>query len=147
MIKHTGIPIASIHLMGHSAGAHIVGGAGALLTSGRISRITGKSCSYPFKKMRNQINSTFEIKIGLDPGVLPGNNNDPDTLLDITDADFIDVIHTNGKFQIELIYMLNFGSLHFLLIFIESTGGVVANGEVGIYDAIGHVDFYVTFFS
>ena len=97
--------------------------------------------------MRNQIKSTFEIKIGLDPGVLPGNNNDPDTLLDITDADFIDVIHTNGKFQIELIYMLNFGSLHFLLIFIESTGGVVANGEVGIYDAIGHVDFYVTFFS
>jgi phosphatidic acid-selective phospholipase A1 len=43
LIRNTGIAIASIHLMGHSAGAHIVGGAGALVTSGRITRITGKS--------------------------------------------------------------------------------------------------------
>ena len=34
------------------------------------------------------------IIIGLDPGILPFAGND--TLLDITDAEFIDIIHTNG---------------------------------------------------
>ena len=43
LINSTGISISSFHLTGHSAGAHIVGGAGALVTSGRIPRITGKA--------------------------------------------------------------------------------------------------------
>ena len=42
LIKNTGIDIGLFHLIGHSAGAHLVGGAGALVTSGRIPRITGR---------------------------------------------------------------------------------------------------------
>ncbi len=44
-----GAPIESFHLMGHSAGAHIVGVAGAAVTSGRILRITGKTSIPMFK--------------------------------------------------------------------------------------------------
>ena len=42
LINTTGSAICLFHLIGHSAGAHLCGVAGALVTSGRIPRITGK---------------------------------------------------------------------------------------------------------
>jgi hypothetical protein len=36
-----GTPLSKFHLIGHSAGTHFAGGAGAEVTSGKIPRITG----------------------------------------------------------------------------------------------------------
>ena len=41
LVETTETSFSSIHLMGHSLGAHVVGGAGAAVTLGRIPRITG----------------------------------------------------------------------------------------------------------
>ena len=46
LVANTGAPFSSIHLMGHSLGAHVVGGAGAAVTLGRIPRITGNLAIY-----------------------------------------------------------------------------------------------------
>ncbi|XP_045031572.1 inactive pancreatic lipase-related protein 1 [Daphnia magna] len=73
LVGNTGAPFESIHLMGHSLGAHVVGGAGAAVTLGRIPRITG-----------------------LDPAGPLFSLNETDTRLDTTDGDFVDIIHTNG---------------------------------------------------
>ncbi|XP_046647465.1 pancreatic lipase-related protein 3-like [Daphnia pulicaria] len=59
--------------MGHSLGAHVVGGAGAAVSLGRVPRITG-----------------------LDPAGPLFTLNDTETRLDTTDGDFVDIIHTNG---------------------------------------------------
>ena len=55
--------------------------------------------------------------IGLDPGEGPFKLNETDTRLDISDADFVDIIHTNG--------------------------GNFINGEIAFIEPIGHLDFYV----
>ena len=36
-----GAPLSSFHLIGHSAGAHLVGAAGASVTHGKVPRVTG----------------------------------------------------------------------------------------------------------
>lgn len=55
---------------------------------------------------------------GLDPAKADiWSLTDPATCLDITDAEFVDVIHTNG--------------------------GETANGEIAFDEPMGHADFYV----
>ncbi|XP_017470989.1 PREDICTED: inactive pancreatic lipase-related protein 1-like [Rhagoletis zephyria] len=61
----------SIHLIGHSLGAHIMGYAGSY-TKYRLGRITGLDPARP----------AFEGSTG------------PENHLDVTDAEFVDVIHT-----------------------------------------------------
>ncbi|XP_022917739.1 lipoprotein lipase-like [Onthophagus taurus] len=71
-----GVPLSQIHLIGHSLGAHISGFAGkyVLATSGkRIGRITG-----------------------LDPAGPSWEKKDADSRLAVGDADFVDVMHTDG---------------------------------------------------
>ncbi|VVC41779.1 Triacylglycerol lipase family,Lipase/vitellogenin,Lipase, N-terminal,Alpha/Beta [Cinara cedri] len=65
--------VDSIHLIGHSMGAHIVGFVGKILTN-QIPRITG-----------------------LDPAKPLYANSDPVDRIDKTDGKFVDIIHTNGK--------------------------------------------------
>ncbi|XP_057366474.1 pancreatic triacylglycerol lipase-like [Daphnia carinata] len=91
--ENTGAPLGSFHLIGFSLGAHVVGGAGAAVVSGNLPRITG-----------------------LDPAAPGFSINDTETRLDTTDADFVDVIHTNS--------------------------GPIYLGDVSMEEAIGHVDFY-----
>lgn len=70
----SGISLSSITLIGHSLGAHIVGNAGAAL-KGQISHI-----------------------IGLDPASPSFTVADITNRLDPTDAQFVQIIHTNGRF-------------------------------------------------
>jgi len=86
-----GLETKSIHLVGHSLGAHICSYIGANL--GGVGRITG-----------------------LDPAQPCFQTDSPEIRLDPSDADFIDVIHTNGRI-------------------LEKLG-------LGLPDPIGHVDFY-----
>lgn len=65
-----GVPLSSVHVIGHSLGAHISGLAGSMVQWGRLGRITG-----------------------LDPAG-PLFLNDPTRRLDKNDAMFVDVIHT-----------------------------------------------------
>ncbi|XP_046666900.1 pancreatic triacylglycerol lipase-like [Homalodisca vitripennis] len=69
-----GVSPASVHLLGHSLGAHIAGVVGESVTFGNISRITG-----------------------LDPAA-PLFGSDPKGRLDPTDAQFVDVIHSAGGY-------------------------------------------------
>jgi len=74
LVEEGGVRINQFHLIGHSAGAHLVGVAGSTVTTGRIQRISG-----------------------LDPA--DGGTwdfNDTDTRLDIGDAEFVDIMHVNG---------------------------------------------------
>lgn len=92
----TGANIRDFHLIGFSAGAHVVGGAGATVTSlglGTIPRITGLDPAHPFLTV-----------------------NRTDNRLDTTDADFVDVIHTNS--------------------------GDLLDNELSFLAPIGHIDFY-----
>ncbi|XP_029727440.2 lipase member H isoform X1 [Aedes albopictus] len=71
MVAERGTRLDSVHIIGHSLGAHTSGFAGRAVNSGSVSRISG-----------------------LDPA-LPGFvDMQPDKLLDPTDARFVDVIHT-----------------------------------------------------
>lgn len=72
MVMTKGADINDIHVIGHSLGAHTAGYAGMFTKSGKVSRITG-----------------------LDPA-LPGFTDDqqPNRMLDKSDAQFVDVIHT-----------------------------------------------------
>ncbi|XP_046440075.1 inactive pancreatic lipase-related protein 1-like isoform X2 [Daphnia pulex] len=68
-----GTPLSAFHLIGFSMGAHIVGNAGAFIASiGLLPRITG-----------------------LDPSEYAFPLELIDNCLDITDASFVDVIHTS----------------------------------------------------
>lgn len=71
--RNRGASMQSIHLIGHSLGAHAAGFAGSF-TSARVSRISGLDPALP----------GFEITAG------------PELRLDPTDAEFVDVIHTCG---------------------------------------------------
>ncbi|CAF1187657.1 unnamed protein product [Rotaria sordida] len=81
-----------IHLIGHSLGAHAAGYAGSRIVP-RVSRITG-----------------------LDPAGPNFERTDPRVRLDPTDAQFVDVIHTDGQAHIQL--------------------------GLGLLQPLGHVDFY-----
>ncbi|XP_015908744.2 pancreatic triacylglycerol lipase-like [Parasteatoda tepidariorum] len=89
--KNKGIAYESVHIIGHSLGAHIAGWIGERLN--KIGRITGLDPAGPFFQ-----HASDEVR------------------LDKTDAKFVDIIHTNG-------------------------GSNIAQG-FGLYEAIGHVDFY-----
>uniref|UniRef100_A0A1B6MCF6 Lipase domain-containing protein n=1 Tax=Graphocephala atropunctata TaxID=36148 RepID=A0A1B6MCF6_9HEMI len=73
LISEVGVSPASLHLLGHSLGAHIVGVVGESVTFGNLSRITG-----------------------LDPAAPLFNPDVPNGRLDASDAEFVDVIHTEG---------------------------------------------------
>lgn len=66
-----GAKLSSIHLIGHSLGAHACGYAGSMVKSGLVSRITGMDPALPYFELRSK-----------------------DYRLDPTDAEFVDVIHT-----------------------------------------------------
>jgi len=89
-----GTPRSAFHLIGHSAGCHLAGIAGSAVSSGKIPRITG-----------------------LDPARLDyaPTINPADILLSKDDADFVDIVHTNGGTDPD---------------------------DRAIFDPSGHVDFY-----
>lgn len=99
------------HLIGFSLGAHVAGFAGSELRN--VSRITGL-----FRKTLESKDSKFnwECFTGLDPAGPLFENYDPRVRLDSTDADLVDVIHSNG----EKIYM----------------------GGLGAWAPMGDIDFY-----
>ncbi|XP_077294596.1 phospholipase A1-like [Arctopsyche grandis] len=91
LMQITGMPKKSFHLIGHSLGAHI--SSYAAVKMGTVRRITG-----------------------LDPAHTCAITSNNEYLLDKTDADFVDVIHTSATL------LVKFG--------------------FGTRSAIGHVDFY-----
>lgn len=91
IVNHGGDP-QLIHLIGHSLGAHAAGYAGSRITP-RVSRITGLDPAGPY----------FEW-------------TDPRVRLDPTDAQFVDIIHTDGQAHVQL--------------------------GLGLLQPLGHVDFY-----
>lgn len=91
LIEQAGLSSKSLHLIGFSLGAHVAGFAGAEL--GNLSRITG-----------------------LDPAGPLFESQDPRARLDQTDAEFVDVIHSNGE--------------------------NIILGGLGSWQPLGHVDFY-----
>ncbi|XP_072026119.1 pancreatic lipase-related protein 2-like isoform X2 [Amphiura filiformis] len=68
--NEVGVPIGSLHMTGHSLGAHVAGLAGAHL-AGAVGRITG-----------------------LDPAGPSYRDTDPSCRIDAGDAVFVDIIHT-----------------------------------------------------
>lgn len=70
MVSNMGLSYNKVHIIGHSLGAHTAGYAGKF-TKGRVARITG-----------------------LDPAGPNFYTNGPESRLDSTDAQFVDVIHT-----------------------------------------------------
>ncbi|XP_011631174.1 uncharacterized protein LOC105423202 isoform X2 [Pogonomyrmex barbatus] len=72
LIRSLNVPLEKVHMIGFSLGAHVAGFAGAEL--GNVSRITG-----------------------LDPAGPLFESQDPRVRLDATDANFVDVIHSNGE--------------------------------------------------
>ncbi|XP_015116296.1 uncharacterized protein LOC107040644 [Diachasma alloeum] len=72
LIKGLNVSLDKVHFIGFSLGAHVAGFAGAEL--GNVSRITG-----------------------LDPAGPLFESQDPRARLDETDANFVDVIHSNGE--------------------------------------------------
>ncbi|XP_052686465.1 pancreatic lipase-related protein 2-like [Crassostrea angulata] len=93
MMVRAGGKVGDMHLIGHSLGAHTAGYTGRLL-HGRLGRITGMDPAEP----------DFEH---LSEGIR----------LDPADANFVDVIHTNGA--------------------------PISSLGYGLMQASGHVDFYV----
>lgn len=91
LVDNNGLSLRNTHLVGFSLGAHVAGFAGAEL--GNLSRITG-----------------------LDPAGPLFESQDPRARLDQSDAEFVDVIHSNGE--------------NLIL------------GGLGSYQPMGHVDFY-----
>lgn len=75
LTNETGVTLDSVHLIGHSLGAHTAGYAGEAL-AGKVGRITGLDPAGP--------------EFG---GSLTGT----ECKLDRTDAMFVDVIHTDGE--------------------------------------------------
>ncbi|KAK2720757.1 hypothetical protein QYM36_004589 [Artemia franciscana] len=88
-----GANIKDFHVIGFSLGAHVAGAVGAAV-SGSVSRISG-----------------------LDPALPSFSFTNTDRCLDPSDADFIDVIHTNS--------------------------GPLFEGGLSFLDPIGHTDFFV----
>lgn len=75
--KFADVPVSSVHLIGHSLGAHMSGHTGTYL-----KKIYGL---------------TLPRITGLDPAEPYFNDTHPVTRLDTTDADFVDIIHTDDS--------------------------------------------------
>lgn len=74
LVARRGMNLESVFVVGHSLGAHIAGIAGHALHSGRLPIIVGLDPAYPlFKRDRT------------------------DSRLSVMDADYVQVIHTNGN--------------------------------------------------
>lgn len=76
LLTQAGMDLSSIHLIGHSLGAHVVGFIGKEVQSmglGKVSRITGLDPAKPFFEL-----ATIKDRI------------------DKSDAEFVDIIHTNS---------------------------------------------------
>uniref|UniRef100_A0A182NSI6 Lipase domain-containing protein n=1 Tax=Anopheles dirus TaxID=7168 RepID=A0A182NSI6_9DIPT len=69
----TDLQLDDLHLIGHSLGAHLAGLSGKRVTSGRVGAI-----------------------LGLDPAGPLFSSSEPRTRLASTDAQYVEVIHTNG---------------------------------------------------
>uniref|UniRef100_A0A182Y8X3 Lipase domain-containing protein n=1 Tax=Anopheles stephensi TaxID=30069 RepID=A0A182Y8X3_ANOST len=69
----TDLDMSQVHLIGHSLGAHLAGLSGKRVTTGRVGAI-----------------------VGLDPAGPLFSSRDSTTRLDSTDAQYVEVIHTNG---------------------------------------------------
>lgn len=91
MIREKGAKATNFHLIGHSLGAHVAGYAGKRVPN--IGRITGLDPAGPY----------FE-------------NTDSIVRLDSSDAQYVDVIHSDGTANLLL--------------------------GLGLFQAIGHADFY-----
>ncbi|XP_045761420.1 pancreatic triacylglycerol lipase-like [Maniola jurtina] len=91
LMAATGARVKDFHFVGHSLGAHIASYVSYHI--GRVARITGLDPAQPCFRTSNRVER-----------------------LDDTDADFVDVIHTNGR----LLQRIGFG----------------------LPDPIGHADFY-----
>ncbi|XP_071455105.1 pancreatic triacylglycerol lipase-like [Hetaerina americana] len=72
-IATAGVPPEEVHVVGFSLGAHVSGQVNKFVTKGRVGRISGLDPALPF------FASIFD-----------------DSVLDPSDADFVDVIHTNA---------------------------------------------------
>ncbi|KAJ8942722.1 hypothetical protein NQ318_017021, partial [Aromia moschata] len=70
-LEQMGVPLETIHIIGHSMGAHVAGVAGGRVGKGRIARITG-----------------------LDPARPGFENARIEHKLDHEDASLVDVVHT-----------------------------------------------------
>lgn len=75
MVKEGGLKLETLHLIGHSLGAHIVGIAGKNVKSGKIPRITGLDPASPL----------FSLK-------------DPAGRLSDTDAKLVEIVHSNAGY-------------------------------------------------
>ncbi|XP_046439287.1 pancreatic triacylglycerol lipase-like isoform X2 [Daphnia pulex] len=109
-----GATLDDFHLIGHSFGAHVVGFAGAAVTSGeRVARITGLDPSHT--------DEFYPLE-------------DTDGRLDTTDAHFVDIIHTEGRFTVPI------GHIDFF-----PNGGLVQPGCDGVSGCCAHcraVDYF-----
>jgi len=88
-----GSDLKNFHVIGFSLGAHVAGKAGATV-KGLLPRVTGLDPAYPLYTMKNT-----------------------DKRLDTSDAEFVDVIHTNS--------------------------GSLFQDSLSFPQAIGHIDFFV----
>ena len=98
------------HIVGFSLGAHVAGFAGSHLKN--LSRITGKL----IRGCAIEICNVPYLLSGLDPAGPLFEGYDGKVRLDKNDADYVDVIHSNGE--------------------------SVIVGGFGTWEPIGHVDFY-----
>ncbi|XP_072280890.1 pancreatic triacylglycerol lipase-like [Pyxicephalus adspersus] len=92
LTQSLGYSASNVHVIGHSLGAHVAGEAGKRMRG--IARITG-----------------------LDPAEPYFQDTPAEVRLDLTDAAFVDVIHTDS-------------------------GGVLTDLGLGMSQVIGHVDFF-----
>ncbi|XP_064477565.1 pancreatic triacylglycerol lipase-like [Ornithodoros turicata] len=91
-----GVDPMSFHIVGHSLGSHIAGYAGERIKT--LGRITGLDPAQPyFKKMPRSVR------------------------IDPTDADFVEIIHTDGS---------------------QFFPNILKGNGLGLYDPVGHLDFY-----
>jgi hypothetical protein len=74
LILNEGYNVKDFHCAGHSLGGHVCGFSGKFISAGKLGRISGLDAAKASQ---------------YDP-------NDPTSRIDITDADVVDCIHTDG---------------------------------------------------
>ena len=115
LVRALGQDPDKIHVIGHSLGAHVAGHLGRTVQeylSLKIGRITGLYKShFSIRYLGKQC-----VHAGLDPGKPWIDNMGPDAKVLPTDADFVDIMHTNS--------------------------GLIFDGELSFPEPLGHADFY-----